>query len=106
MANWAKIDNNNIVKEVLVFDNGVTPSIQLPSGWQWIEDTNEVKNDARNGDKYDAERNAFIGEKPFASWSLNETTCTWEAPVAYPDDNTPYVTYKWNESTQSWDLVE
>jgi hypothetical protein len=105
MSNWAKVDNNNIVKEVLVFDDGVTPSIELPSGWQWIEDTDEVKNVARIDDKYDSQRNAFIRIQPFASWTLDENTCTWEPPVAYPNDNTPYVTYKWNESTQSWDLV-
>ena len=40
---------------------------------------------------------------PFASWILNEETCQWEAPVAYPDDDNRYT---WNESNQTWDLVE
>jgi hypothetical protein len=106
MANWAKINNNNIVKEILIFDDDVTPLIELPNGWQWVKDTEEIKNDARIDDKYDIERNAFVGSKPFDSWVLNESTCQWEAPIPYPNDNTPLVFYKWNESTQSWDKVD
>jgi hypothetical protein len=34
---------------------------------------------------------------------LNETTCQWEAPVAYPDDSQ---SYNWNEETTTWDIVE
>jgi hypothetical protein len=48
-------------------------------------------------------RDAFIPKKPFNSWILNETTCQWEAPVAKPDDDQRY---NWNETNQSWDLVE
>tara|TARA_Y100000310_G_scaffold247858_1_gene253606 strand:+ start:1396 stop:1557 length:162 start_codon:yes stop_codon:yes gene_type:complete len=42
---------------------------------------------------------AFIAPTPFPSWILNETTCLWEAPVAYPDDEKEY---RWNEETTSW----
>jgi hypothetical protein len=106
MANWAKIDNNNIVKEILVFDDGVVPLIPLPTGWQWIQDTEQIKNDARTGDRYDEQRNAFMSEKPFPSWLLNEETCLWDAPVPYPDDETLFVTYIWNESSQTWDKLK
>jgi hypothetical protein len=41
--------------------------------------------------------------KPFNSWILNETTCQWEAPVAYPDDENRYT---WKENTRTWDLIE
>ena len=54
------------------------------------------------GGTYDADKDAFIPLRPFASWVLNETTYTWEPPVAYPDDGTPY---DWNEETQTWDAV-
>ena len=40
---------------------------------------------------------------PFTSWTLNEETCLWEAPVPYPDDGK---TYDWNEETLAWDLVD
>jgi hypothetical protein len=61
------------------------------------------KNFAGIGYTYDEGRDAFIPIKPFNSWILNETTCTWESPVAYPTDNK---IYNWNELTLSWDLVE
>ena len=48
------------------------------------------------------DRDAFIPPKPFDSWVLNETSCLWEAPVAYPDDGQQYT---WNEETTNWDLV-
>ena len=60
------------------------------------------KNFAGIGFTYDESRDAFIPPKPFNSWTLNETTCQWEAPVAYPDDGQ---FYEWNESTKQWDLV-
>jgi len=61
------------------------------------------KNFAGIGYTYDEGRDAFISPKPFNSWILNETTCSWESPVAYPTDNE---IYNWNELTLSWDLVE
>jgi hypothetical protein len=60
------------------------------------------KNYAGIGFTYDATRDAFIPPKPFDSWTLNETTCLWEAPTAMPDDDN---VYNWNESTQTWDQV-
>jgi len=61
------------------------------------------KNHAGIGYTYDENRDAFIPPKPFNSWTLNETTCLWESPVAYPNDSDMYV---WNESTLTWDLQE
>ena len=61
------------------------------------------KNHAGIGYTYDETRDAFIAPKPFNSWILNEDTCIWNAPVAYPQDNN---IYKWNEQTLSWDIVE
>ena len=60
------------------------------------------KNYAGIGYSYDQTRDAFIPPKPFVSWTLNEETCLWEAPVAYPDDGQKYL---WNEETQQWDLI-
>ena len=60
------------------------------------------KNYAGIGYTYDETRDAFIPPKPYDSWTLNETTCLWEAPVAYPDDGQQY---EWNETTTSWDLI-
>jgi hypothetical protein len=66
------------------------------------------KNYAGLGYTYDAGRDAFIPPKPYASWVLNESTCLWDAPVAYPTDvgtqDAPKM-YTWNEETIGWDLV-
>lgn len=51
---------------------------------------------------YDSERDAFIPPRPFPSWTLNETTYLWEAPVAMPDDGQWYY---WNEDTTNWVAV-
>jgi hypothetical protein len=60
------------------------------------------KNHAGIGYTYDEDRDAFIPPKPFNSWTLNETTCLWEAPVAKPTDGQRYT---WNETSQIWDLI-
>jgi hypothetical protein len=44
----------------------------------------------------------FYAPKPFNSWTLSETTWSWEAPVAYPDDGKSYI---WNEETTNWKEV-
>ena len=59
------------------------------------------KNHAAIGYTYDEDRDAFIPQKPFNSWTLNETTCQWEAPVIKPDDGQRY---QWNETTKQWNL--
>ena len=61
------------------------------------------KNYAGIGYTYDEVRDAFIPPKPFASWTLDEETCIWEAPVAQPEEVGPY---NWNEDTQAWDEIE
>ena len=68
------------------------------------------KNYAGIGWIYDTKRDAFIPEKPFPSWILNEDSCLWEAPVAEPsqvlDENgIPVKKYFWNEETTSWDEI-
>ena len=52
---------------------------------------------------YDEDRDAFIQPKPFNSWTLNEETCVWEAPVAYPNDGQRY---SWNEENRTWQVID
>ena len=62
------------------------------------------KNYAGIGFTYDRAKDAFIPPRPYASWNLNETSCLWESPVAYPDDGNRYT---WDEATTSWvEVVE
>jgi hypothetical protein len=57
------------------------------------------KNFAGVGYTYDAVRDAFIAAQPYASWTLNDDTCLWNAPVAMPADGK---SYEWDEATTSW----
>jgi len=61
------------------------------------------KNYAGIGYTYDSQRDAFIPEKPYNSWILNENTCNWDAPVAYPTDGN---LYDWNEENKNWVLQD
>ena len=115
MAHFAKLDNNNIVKQVVVVSNEVATNEQsgidflnnlYGNKFIWKQTSYNAtirKNFAGIGYTYDQTRDAFIAPKPFNSWILNETTCRWEAPVAYPTDGQEY---NWNETNQTWDLVE
>ncbi len=57
------------------------------------------KNYAGIGYSYDEDKDAFIPPKPYASWTLDEDSCQWESPVAYPDDDK---VYSWDEDSQAW----
>ena len=57
------------------------------------------KNYAGIGYVYDSVRDAFYAQQPYPSWTLDEDTCYWESPVAYPDDDK---IYKWDEDTTAW----
>jgi len=61
------------------------------------------KNFAAIGFTYDSKLDAFYAPKPFSSWTLNETTCQWESPVAYPDDGK---IYEWDEDNKEWKEIK
>jgi hypothetical protein len=130
MASFAKIGLNNKVIEVLSVHNDVLKdsngveqenigidfltkltgypvwkqtSYNTSGGVHKLNGTPLRKNHAGIGMTYDEDKDAFIPKKPFNSWILNETTCLWESPVAYPDDGQKY---NWNETIQNWELVE
>ena len=57
------------------------------------------KNYAGIGWIYDFEKDAFYEQQPYPSWTLNESTCMWEAPSAKPNDGKEYY---WDENSKSW----
>ncbi len=61
------------------------------------------KNYAGIGYTYDSVKDAFYTPQPYPSWTLNDDTCLWEPPVAYPTDDKPY---DWDEDTTAWVEVE
>jgi hypothetical protein len=108
MAHFAEIDENGVVLRVLVVPDAQENRGQefladdLGLGGTWVQTSYNAcirKNYAGVGMTYDNSRDAFIAEQPFASWTLNEETCQWEAPVAYPEDGVMYV---WNEELTDW----
>jgi hypothetical protein len=128
MASFAKIGLNgkvievlSVVNEVLYDSNGIEQEAigidfltKLTGYPLWVQtsynthggvhDKGETplrKNHAGIGMIYDEDRDAFMRPKPHNSWILNETTCKWEAPVAYPTDGQRY---SWNEENQNWIL--
>lgn len=111
MAHAAEIDSNNTVVRVLVVPDEQEHRIQdylaneLGLGGIWRQTSYNArirKNYAGIGYTYDAGRDAFIAPKPYASWLLNEDTCQWEAPVAYPTDG---IMYQWDEETTDWKAI-
>jgi hypothetical protein len=102
MAHFAKIDNNNLVTEVLVAEQDFINSGAVGDSFLWVQtsyNSNFRKNFAGKGYTYDKTRDAFIAPQPYPSWTLVEDTCKWTAPVAYPDDGK---NYRWNEATTNW----
>ena len=138
MASFAKLGVGNIIERVEVVSNDIATTEQ--AGVEFLQNlykdravwkqtsyntyggvhltggTPFRKNYATIGGKYDQTRDAFIEQKPFESWTLNETTCQWEAPIEKPTtynqnltdlEGNPYPdTYIWNESTEQWELLE
>ena len=105
MAHYAKVENS-LVTQVIVAEPEFFDTFVDSSPGEWIQcsyNGNIRKNYPGIGFIYDATRDAFYESRPYASWTLNEDTCTWEAPTAYPDDDNQY---SWNEETQSWDQVD
>ena len=104
----AFLDSNNVVTQV----------VQSPDDGQdwasiWAErhgctcivtaKDDSVRNKyAQIGDAYYQDVDAFIGPRPYPSWSLNKTAKRWEAPVAKPDDE---LIYEWDEDAGNWTIV-
>ena len=117
MSHFAKVENGTvtwvIVAEQDIIDSGIVgdPSLWVQTsynthgGIHYGQDGQPDggvplrKNYAGIGFTYDPVRDAFIPPKRYPSWSLNENTCLWEAPIPCPTDGKRY---DWDEATQSW----
>jgi hypothetical protein len=120
MAHFAKVQDG-VVTQVIVAEPEFFDTFVDTTPGEWIQTSYNTrggvhygqdgepdggvalrKNYAGIGFAYDNTRDAFIPPKPYASWTLNEDSCLWECPVAYPTDGQMY---EWNEDAQSWDVV-
>ena len=101
MAHFAKIDQNNIVEQIIVVNNndcldnaGIESeevgiafcNMLIPGTWVQTSYTNSIrKNYARVGYIYDPVRDAFIPPRPSEFATFNEETCRWTFPEEVPE---------------------
>lgn len=120
---FAEINSENIVQRVIVADQEFIDSGAVGDANNWIQTSYNTrggvhyapnsstpdggvalrKNYAGVGYTYDASKDAFYETQPFASWTLDDDTCRWNAPVAYPDDGK---FYNWDEDNTQWKEIE
>jgi hypothetical protein len=116
MAHFAKIENGTVTQVNVIDEDYFAENRETRYTGQWVQTSYNTqggvhllggtplrKNYAGIGYTYDEARDAFIPPKPFNSWLLNEDTCQWDAPVAYPTDGKLYM---WDEEQQQWTEVE
>ena len=125
MAYFAELNNSNVVVRVIAIANSCCQDVnghevesigisycQKLFGGTWKQTSFNTfmgqhslgktplrKNYAKVGHVYDEELDAFIPEKAFPSWVLNNETAQWEPPVPFPNDDN---NYDWDEETISW----
>jgi hypothetical protein len=95
ISTYAKIEENIVTNLILCSDS----EIGSQSGMH-IKVTDST-NKAGIGYEYNSEKNKFKAPQPYESWTLNEDTLLWEAPVSKPEGATI-----WNEEDQSWIIPE
>ena len=124
MSHFAKLDENNLVTFVTVGrqeDDGLEEELNARTGDVYrqtsyntrggvhytdgVPSADQTKalryNYAGIGFTYDETRGAFIPPQPYASWVLDEATCQWVAPIAYPADGD----HVWDEQAGDWEEV-
>lgn len=127
MAHFAKIDENNIVRRVVVVNNETADNdadgqtflrtlynepdaIWKKTSYNTLENVHLLGgtpyriNFAAIGDTYDSSLDGFIKSKPNdkPSWVLNTTTGTYEPPTPMPEQQENGDGWLWDESTTSW----
>ena len=111
MAHFAKVVDGLVV-DVIVAETDFFNNFVDTSPGEWIQTSYNTsggvhtnggtalrKNFAGVGYTYDKTKDAFIPPKTYASWVLDEDTCTWKPPKTYPDDKK---VYKWDETIKDW----
>ena len=98
MAHFAKLDENNVVTQVIVVDNkditdphtgqedeilGIAFCKKLLGGnWKQTSYNNSMRvRYAGIGYSYNAALDAFVPPQPYASWTLDNDTADWVSPL-------------------------
>lgn len=118
MAHFAKINNENVVEQVIVIPDAqehrgqdfINQELMITGNWLQTSYNTRAgkhingkipfrKNYAGIGYSYDVQRDAFIPPKRYPSWILDEDTCLWKPPFSKPQDGKKYI---WDESITNW----
>ncbi len=98
MANFAKIDSDNMVIDILSSDYEFIEVLKEQNpDFTYIEYSDD--NYASPGYPYNPEIKKFLLPKPYYSWVLNEEKWEFEAPVPMPNDGKYY---SWDEMELTW----
>jgi len=125
MAHFAKLDENNVVTQVIVVDNkdvtdphtgqedeilGIAFCKKLLGGnWKQTSYNNSTRvRYAGIGYSYNAALDAFVPPQPHASWTLDNETADWVSPLgAAPELTEAEVEarsfYRWDEEAYQAD---
>jgi hypothetical protein len=120
MSHFAKVLDGKVVQVIVAEPEFFNTFVDSSPG-QWIQTSYNTRGNVHYGPDgqpdggaalrgnyagigfvYDAQNDVFYPPQPFASWTLNEQTWLWDAPVPYPTDGEHYM---WNEASQSWDVI-
>ena len=108
MAHHAKIEDGIVTSVIVTMDSDedtFADRMLAETGEQYVRTSyNAATNGFRfnfAGIGYHWDGTGFYAPQPYPSWTLNETTCLWEAPVAMPEEGQ----YIWNESITNWTEV-
>jgi hypothetical protein len=121
MSHFAKVENGTVT-QVIVAEQDFINSGAVGEPNSWIQTSYNTRNGvhydqdgnpdggvalrgnyAGIGFVYDSTNDVFYAPQPFPSWTLNNTTWTWEAPTPMPTDDKSYV---WDEPSLSWKAAE
>jgi len=113
MSHYAKVVDGKVT-QVIVAEADFFQTFVDSSPGEWIQTSyNTFANSHPNGTPlrgnyagvgytYDRTNDVFYAPQPFPSWSIDNATWTWQAPVAMPTDGK---LYSWDESKQEWTPV-
>ena len=111
MSHFAKVTDGKVTQVIVAEKEFFDTYVDSTPG-EWIQTSYNTQggvhklggtplrgNYAGIGYTYDRTNDVFYAPQPYTSWVLNNTTWTWEAPVAMPTDDKMYA---WDETTTSW----
>lgn len=126
MAHFAKLDDNNIVEQVIVVSNDDTSDANgneseeigiafckklfgADTKWKQTSYNNNFRvRYAGIGYTYNEELDAFIPPQPYPSWNLDSEIANWAPPVPQPTLSGKQIqdgySYRWDEENTTWVL--